>query len=589
MGHWGFEVMTSKFWSILSLNVDGVRFYPARAPNFEPILQTMITANTFHEEAGTTTMRVETTHMTTTLNVRNFIFANGVRWPQKFTAGELCHHSVEFASGKLARSRCRWLKMSHSVPPNDTNDTDSSTMSCLPCITQNNKLVKSNDVEIGASYTPSKKSAIHITDPLSPRMMTLRSVLLLEGINPVSESTSFEIGILLIIAGDETLYRTQCRNLLPLKSVLTPFENRNRSLQSRAYKKRRKHLKWSCFNSDFKSVFQILVNIEREKACWEVSEEMAAARKPRSGISLSSSRIIVRTTRKPYSHRILRRTPSPAYTFTATVGAGRKLVAEAIQRRRRKKGQPVAADGCCCVATSKGRGQTIGTATSSEISQQPFFFAGFSTYRRHRGLLSGDHLPCSTPVFLHGVALLPVKRSRPQQTATGAPTASTLISQFFRQLFPAAIKAVTAGLPSPLRFCFMFMPIFEYARVRTGLGRSFQNIQRFVVWSSGLGITAISVRLRKSRKIRYSCALLRDAYLLDTSEFEARIFTVEDTCGIEHVGLSVLRLEIYIAVETTGLPPAPTGPPPAPTTGPPPEHRRTTVGAPPAPIGTLDH
>ncbi|KAL4573347.1 hypothetical protein LXL04_020150 [Taraxacum kok-saghyz] len=32
-----------------------------------------------------------------------------------------------------------------------------------------------------------------------------------------------------------------------------------------------------------------------------------------------------------------------------------------------------------------------------------------------------------------------------------------------------------------------------------------------------------------------------------------------------------------------------TGPPPAPTTGPPSDHRRTTVGAPLAPIGTSDH
>ncbi|KAL4588865.1 hypothetical protein LXL04_001762 [Taraxacum kok-saghyz] len=41
--------------------------------------------------------------------------------------------------------------------------------------------------------------------------------------------------------------------------------------------------------------------------------------------------------------------------------------------------------------------------------------------------------------------------------------------------------------------------------------------------------------------------------------------------------------------KTTGPPPAPTGPPPAPTTGPPSDHRRTTVGAPLAPIGTSDH
>ena len=187
------------------------------------------------------------------------------------------------------------------------------------------------------------------------------------------------------------------------------------------------------------------------RAIFVALSDEAAARKPRSGISSSSSRIIVRTTRKPYSHRILRRTPSPAYTFTATVGAGRKLVAEAIQRRRRKKGQPVAADGCCCVATSKGRRRTIGTATSSVISQQPFFFAGFSAYRRHRGLLSGDHLPCSTPV-------VPSWR-RPPLCQTLATTANSHRSSdsfyphltVFPAAFPAAIKAVTAGLPSPLR------------------------------------------------------------------------------------------------------------------------------------------
>ncbi|KAL4573947.1 hypothetical protein LXL04_020769 [Taraxacum kok-saghyz] len=33
------------------------------------------------------------------LDVRNFNFANGVRWPLEFTDGEVCHHSVEFASG----------------------------------------------------------------------------------------------------------------------------------------------------------------------------------------------------------------------------------------------------------------------------------------------------------------------------------------------------------------------------------------------------------------------------------------------------------------------------------------------------------
>ncbi|KAL4559619.1 hypothetical protein LXL04_031762 [Taraxacum kok-saghyz] len=42
-------------------------------------------------------------------------------------------------------------------------------------------------------------------------------------------------------------------------------------------------------------------------------------------------------------------------------------------------------------------------------------------------------------------------------------------------------------------------------------------------------------------------------------------------------------------IDTTGPPPAPTGPPPAPTTGPPSDYRRTTVGAPLAPIGTSDH
>ncbi|KAL4571408.1 hypothetical protein LXL04_018167 [Taraxacum kok-saghyz] len=62
----------------------------------------------------------------------------------------------------------------------------------------------------------------------------------------------------------------------------------------------------------------------------------------------------------------------------------------------------------------------------------------------------------------------------------------------------------------------------------------------------------------------------------------AKYWQVTEEKSLEH-GSKIL------AKETTGPPPAPTGPPPAPTTGPPPDHRRTTVGAPPAPIGTLDH
>ncbi|KAL4592470.1 hypothetical protein LXL04_005466 [Taraxacum kok-saghyz] len=38
-------------------------------------------------------------------------FANGLNSPLEFTAAVLCHHSVEFASGKLARWRCRCPKI----------------------------------------------------------------------------------------------------------------------------------------------------------------------------------------------------------------------------------------------------------------------------------------------------------------------------------------------------------------------------------------------------------------------------------------------------------------------------------------------
>ncbi|KAL4575866.1 hypothetical protein LXL04_011953 [Taraxacum kok-saghyz] len=56
----------------------------------------------------------------------------------------------------------------------------------------------------------------------------------------------------------------------------------------------------------------------------------------------------------------------------------------------------------------------------------------------------------------------------------------------------------------------------------------FQSIRRFVVWSSGLEITAIPVLLRKTN--------LRDSYLLDHFEFEARIFTVARvSCGLSFV------------------------------------------------------
>ncbi|KAL4585001.1 hypothetical protein LXL04_009614 [Taraxacum kok-saghyz] len=62
----------------------------------------------------------------------------------------------------------------------------------------------------------------------------------------------------------------------------------------------------------------------------------AAARKPTSGISSSSSCIIVRAT-NPTPIELQRHTPSSAYNFAATIGAGRHLIAEAIQRRRRRR------------------------------------------------------------------------------------------------------------------------------------------------------------------------------------------------------------------------------------------------------------
>ncbi|KAL4588085.1 hypothetical protein LXL04_000964 [Taraxacum kok-saghyz] len=40
-------------------------------------------------------------------------------------------------------------------------------------------------------------------------------------------------------------------------------------------------------------------------------------------------------------------------------------------------------------------------------------------------------------------------------------------------------------------------------------GGGFQNIQIFSIWSSGLGVMIVSVRLRKSRKIHCLCAFLR--------------------------------------------------------------------------------